>query len=427
MRSGALRHTIIIQEPTDVNTGGDPTILTWEEFDTVRAEVMPQRGSEYWSAKQIVDEEPVMFRIRYLADVTAKMRVLFDDKQHDIHHIENVEDANRELILTTTVRIDKYPQFAYFDKAVTEGTTPLTADFTWKTTAQASTKARYREVGQGWTASSETDTDPRVLEHAYTTPVLGIGNNYEIQPYGENEIGWTPGYGTSTTFYWDCDGTFHTGTFTCPTITISEEAAASGGAAYYVTITYTTDMKGSTRVRYREEGGEWTTLDEKDTDPRVTSHTETFGPLDGAKNYEGEVWTENCCGNTDGWQGDLTWGIDTDGTFLPDGYGEEDIVFSDFELSKQPIFQTVIVAWNTDVATKDKTRWRIKDSGDSWNETSLSVSYNFGHSDNTTMPATPNTYYELQAYGITEGGYEEWDILRYIRITAEGNPVFYGE
>ena len=103
---------------------------------------------------------------------------------------------------------------------------------------------------------------------------------------------------------------------------------------------------------------------------------------------------------------------------------EGDIVFSDFSLGKQPIFQTVILYWTTDPATKDRSRWRIRGSADAWNYTTLGISFVTNHIDNTSMPCTPGAQYEFHAYGITEDDYEEWDILRYIKISAGGVPEF---
>jgi SPP1 family predicted phage head-tail adaptor len=100
MKAGTLKHQIIIKYPTEVNTGGE-IISTWVEFDTIRAEVLPKRGSEYWAAKQLIDEEPKIFHIRYLEGVTAKMRVYFNDIAYDIKHVQNVEMRNREMLLVT--------------------------------------------------------------------------------------------------------------------------------------------------------------------------------------------------------------------------------------------------------------------------------------------------------------------------------------
>jgi len=99
-----------------------------------------------------------------------------------------------------------------------------------------------------------------------------------------------------------------------------------------------------------------------------------------------------------------------------------DIVFSDFEVSKNPILQTVILAWDTDVATKDRSMWRIRGLSDQWKYTVLDTQFKTSHSDGTTMPCSPGAQYEFKVYGITAAGYEEWDIVRYIKISDAGAP-----
>ena len=101
MKAGNLRHKIVIQEPTETNTGGD-VITTWATYATVHAEVMPDRGGEYWAAKQVQEKEPIIFIIRYCSGITRKMRVLYNDKYYDIQDIMNIGRRNREIHLITT-------------------------------------------------------------------------------------------------------------------------------------------------------------------------------------------------------------------------------------------------------------------------------------------------------------------------------------
>jgi len=103
-----------------------------------------------------------------------------------------------------------------------------------------------------------------------------------------------------------------------------------------------------------------------------------------------------------------------------------DIVFSGFELEKNPIPKTVTIHWHTDVATKGRSCWRIYGSSDEWKITTLSLNYATTHQDNTSMPCAPGAVYEYRVYGIDENGYPEWDILRYVKISESGEPVPYG-
>jgi len=100
LRAGQLRHSIIIQKPTDANTYGK-VASAWATHATVFAEVMPQTGSEYWSAKQTQEKEPIIFRIRYVAGITEKMRVSFNSKIYDINSVVNVSQRNIEILLVT--------------------------------------------------------------------------------------------------------------------------------------------------------------------------------------------------------------------------------------------------------------------------------------------------------------------------------------
>ena len=147
-----------------------------------------------------------------------------------------------------------------------------------------------------------------------------------------------------------------------PTINISN-VGATGGDAFYVVITYDTDQEGSTKVRYKEDGGSWLYTDEADISPRVFSHSETIGPLDGEKNYLADVWTEDHFGQTDGYEGSLTWGIDTDGSYLADGY-------SPLEITDGPttpgahIGQSVVrILWTTNTAAYHRARYKGQGNG----------------------------------------------------------------
>jgi len=177
---------------------------------------------------------------------------------------------------------------------------------------------------------------------------------------------------------------------------------------------------GFHRVRYRPTaGGEWT-VTEFTAEASYSAVVDLAGLPSGT---EIEYQVQSCYyGN-----GTLAFAYSPDpaDTFETEAAG--DIVFSDFEFSKNPIFQLVILHWHTDVATKDRSCWRIYGSSDEWNYTTLNVGYSISHYDNTSMPCVPGAIYEFRAYGIDENGYEEWDILRYIRIDESGNPKLYGE
>jgi len=173
---------------------------------------------------------------------------------------------------------------------------------------------------------------------------------------------------------------------------------------------------GYHRVRHRPTaGGDWIVTDWSET----PSFSAVVDLSDLAPGTEHDYQVQSCH------YGDGTLAFsyypdpaDTFETEVPAG----DIVFSDFKVSKNPIFQTAVIAWKTDVLTRDKTRWRIRGSDDAWTYTILDIQFRLNHSDSTTMPCTPGANFEFQAYGITEDLYEEWDIVRYIKISDAGAP-----
>lgn len=84
MRAGLLREEIVLQQRTDtVDTFGQP-VPAWADFATEWAAAEPDRGREFFVAQQLEAAEPIRFRLRYRADVTATMRVLWRGKIYDI-------------------------------------------------------------------------------------------------------------------------------------------------------------------------------------------------------------------------------------------------------------------------------------------------------------------------------------------------------
>lgn len=87
MRSGKLIETIQIQIPTDgLNDYGTPE-TTWAAKATVRAERIDQTTEEYMRAFGASDEEAVIFRIRFLDDITNADRVLWQGQPFNIRQV----------------------------------------------------------------------------------------------------------------------------------------------------------------------------------------------------------------------------------------------------------------------------------------------------------------------------------------------------
>ncbi len=82
---GEMRYLIVIEQCTEVPepTYGEP-VPDWPVFARVRAAKDDLSGREFFQAQQINAEITTRFRIRYLANITSKMRILCDGDYYNI-------------------------------------------------------------------------------------------------------------------------------------------------------------------------------------------------------------------------------------------------------------------------------------------------------------------------------------------------------
>ena len=99
MKIGRLRHRIVIEESIAGRDNFGAEVYEWIQFAKVWADVSPVSGREFASFKQINSEITTKITIRYLAGVTAEMRVLFDNRIFEINSIINPEEKNISLLL----------------------------------------------------------------------------------------------------------------------------------------------------------------------------------------------------------------------------------------------------------------------------------------------------------------------------------------
>lgn len=99
MRAGALRHTLVIEQPTETQDAHGQAVPSWSTFATVPGSLEPLNGREIFAAAQVQAEITARARIRYLAGVTAKMRITFESKIYAITAVIDRELRHRELEL----------------------------------------------------------------------------------------------------------------------------------------------------------------------------------------------------------------------------------------------------------------------------------------------------------------------------------------
>jgi len=99
MTASALNKRIIIQQlAVTVNDNGFET-EAWTTYKTVWAAAVNLSGREYYAAVAVQAEKTTEFVIRYLAGVTTKMRISFQGKCYNINSIDNVDYANKFIVL----------------------------------------------------------------------------------------------------------------------------------------------------------------------------------------------------------------------------------------------------------------------------------------------------------------------------------------
>lgn len=102
-RIGPLRTRITIQQKgTPARDEFRAEVITWAAVATVWAEEMPMNGRELIEARREVGEMWTRFRIRYRTGLNSAMRISKDAgaRIFDIQNIQNVDDRNRELVIT---------------------------------------------------------------------------------------------------------------------------------------------------------------------------------------------------------------------------------------------------------------------------------------------------------------------------------------
>lgn len=102
LAAGDMRERITIQQrPVSLDSIGENT-AAWVDVATVWASAEPLSGREYFAAGQQQQTVDVRFRIRYRADVTGDMRVLWRGQAHDIVGPPiNVQGRREDLELMT--------------------------------------------------------------------------------------------------------------------------------------------------------------------------------------------------------------------------------------------------------------------------------------------------------------------------------------
>lgn len=84
MKIGRMRYRITLQYPADTVDDYGNAIDSWENLATVWGDIVPVSGREYLTANQATSETQYKIYIRYIENVNAKMRILYNNKVFEI-------------------------------------------------------------------------------------------------------------------------------------------------------------------------------------------------------------------------------------------------------------------------------------------------------------------------------------------------------
>lgn len=90
MRAGKLDRIITIERKTETLSETRMPVATWNAVATVRAEIVAASAVEFLTGFGEAESGTIVFRIRYLADITTADRVSYAGKIHDLKDITEI-------------------------------------------------------------------------------------------------------------------------------------------------------------------------------------------------------------------------------------------------------------------------------------------------------------------------------------------------
>lgn len=100
MPAGMLRHRVTLLQPVHRPGVIGETLTTWSAVAVVWAEIRELSGREWYEAQQLPEGDvSTDIIIRYRADVTRQMRVVYGSQTYDIVAVLDRDGRKKQLIL----------------------------------------------------------------------------------------------------------------------------------------------------------------------------------------------------------------------------------------------------------------------------------------------------------------------------------------
>ena len=100
-RSGQRRSFITIEQSVDEKQHNGSIQKTWQTFTQVWAMIETLKGQDKVSAVAAYPSADQKITFRYIDGILPTMRVTFKNKIYSIYNVNNINEQNRELVLTT--------------------------------------------------------------------------------------------------------------------------------------------------------------------------------------------------------------------------------------------------------------------------------------------------------------------------------------
>lgn len=105
MRSGSLRHRLLIESKTETQDDLNQPSDTWATVTTVWGRVAPMKAAEGYEAAQNVARITHEITIRHTSAITENMRIVHDGRTFYIQGIRNFEEKGVMLTLECNERV----------------------------------------------------------------------------------------------------------------------------------------------------------------------------------------------------------------------------------------------------------------------------------------------------------------------------------
>jgi SPP1 family predicted phage head-tail adaptor len=97
MRTGALRHRVILESASKTPDGGGGSLVVWEEVESLWVAIRPLAGRELQTAGQFSSRLSHEIILRYGTPVLPEMRFRKGSRIFEIMSVMDVDEKNRWL------------------------------------------------------------------------------------------------------------------------------------------------------------------------------------------------------------------------------------------------------------------------------------------------------------------------------------------